>query len=218
MAWYRHNWYYMGMVLFIALSFVIGFWGNHFSPIQVILIFSFMAMLVHQCEEYAYPGGFPSIANIISFGEKDVPDRYPLNANQCLISNVFLTYPFYILPVFFPNAIWFGLAQVLLGMTIQLVAHGITVNIRLKSFYNPGLAAVVFLHVPIGIYYIWYVTTNHLASTGDFVIGALATIAAALLLFGLPIRLLRSKTSRYPFDPEEMDGFARQKVAKIRNA
>jgi hypothetical protein len=218
MAWYRHNWYYMGMVLFIALSCVIGFWGNHFSTIQVILIFSFMAMLIHQCEEYAYPGGFPSIANIISFGEKDVPERYPLNANQCLISNVFLTYPFYILPVFFPNAIWFGLAQMLLGMTIQLLAHGIMVNIRLKSFYNPGLAAVVFLHVPIGIYYIWYVTTNHLASTGDFIIGPLATIAASLLLFGLPIRLLRSRTSHYPFSAEEMDGFARQKVAKIRNA
>lgn len=218
MAWYRHNWYYMGMVLFIALSFVMGFWGNHFSTIQVILIFSFMAMLVHQWEEYAYPGGFPSIANIISFGEKDIPDRYPLNANQCLISNVFLTYPFYILPVFFPNAIWFGLAQVLLGMIIQLLAHGIMVNIRLKSFYNPGLAAVVFLHVPLGVYYIWYVTTNHLASAGDFVIGAIGAILASLLLFGLPIRLLRSRTSNYPFSAEEMDGFARQKVAQIRNA
>lgn len=218
MAWYRHNWYDVGMFLFVALSFVMGFWGSHFSTLQLILTFSFMAMLVHQFEEYAYPGGFPSIANIISLGEKEVPDRYPLNANQCLISNVFLTYPFYILPIFFPQLIWFGLGQVLLGMTIQLVAHGIVVNIRLKSFYNPGLLAVLFLHIPLGIYYIWYVIANHLAGVGDFVVGLLVAILASLLLFGLPIRLLRSRTSRYPFDPEEMDGFARQKVAAIKNA
>ena len=33
---------------------------EHFSPraLKVILIFGFMAMLVHQFEEYAWPGGF----------------------------------------------------------------------------------------------------------------------------------------------------------------
>ena len=89
MKFWRRNWYYIGAVLFVALSFFMGFWGSSFSHIQVILIFSFMAMLVHQFEEYAYPGGFPSITNIALFGEKKVPDRYPLNANQCWISNVF---------------------------------------------------------------------------------------------------------------------------------
>ena len=218
MTFYRRNWYYIGAVLFVALSFVMGFWGSDFSRIQVILMFSFMAMLVHQVEEYAYPGGFPAIANIVMLGEENVPERYPLNANQCLISNVFLTYPFYIVPIFLPQVIWLGLAQVLMGMTLQLIAHGIVLNIRLKSLYNPGLASVVFLHVPIGIYYIWYVTTNHLASTGDFVIGSLATILAVIVLFVLPIWLLANKASKYPFSEAEMGGFAKQKVAKIRYA
>jgi len=217
MTFYRRNWYYMGAILFVALSFLMGFWGSNFSRIQVILIFSFMAMLAHQFEEYAYPGGFPAIANIAMFGEKNVPERYPLNANQCLISNVFLTYPFYIAAIFLPNIIWLGLAQVGLGL-FQLLAHGIVVPVRLRSLYNPGLATVVFLFCPIGIYYIWYVTTNHLASTGDVVLGVIATILAAIVLFLLPILLLRSKESKYPFAEAEMYGFAKQKVANIRNA
>lgn len=176
-----------------------------------------MAMLVHQFEEYALPGGFPSITNIAVMGEKKVPERYPLNANQCFISNVFLTYPFYIIPVLLPDVIWLGLAQVFLGM-FQLIAHGIVVNVRLKSLYNPGLGAVVFLHMPIGIYYIWYVTTNLLASTGDFVIGVITFMIAAILLFLLPIRLMADKESKYPFAEAEIYGYARRKIEKIRNS
>ena len=217
MNFYRHNWYFIGAVLFVALSFFMGFWGSLFSRIQVILIYSFMALLVHQFEEYAYPGGFPAIFNIAVLGEKKVPERYPLNANQCLITNVFLAYPFYIAAIFLPNMIWLGLAQVLFGM-FQLIVHGIVINVRLKSLYNPGLAAVVFLHWPIGIYYIWYVTTNHLASTGDFVIGFIVTIIAAIVTVILPLRLSASKESKYPFSEAEMGGFAKQKVEKIRNS
>lgn len=217
MKFWRRNWYYIGGILFVALSFFMGFWGNMFSHIQVILIFSFMAMLVHQFEEYAFPGGFPSITNLLLLGEKQAFDRYPLNANQCWISNVFLTYPFYIIPVFFPDVIWLGLAQVLLGL-IQIVAHGIVVNIRLKSLYNPGLGATLFLQLPLGIYYIWYIATNNLASAETYVFGFVGTFAAAVLLFLLPIRLMASRESKYPFADAELYGFAKDKVEKIRSS
>lgn len=84
MKFYRHHWYYVGIYLFIGLAFIMGFWGNHIEEIQKVLIFSFMALLVHQFEEYACPGGFPPIFNISVLGEKRTPERYPLNANQCL--------------------------------------------------------------------------------------------------------------------------------------
>lgn len=216
MKFWRRNWYYIGGVLFVALSFFMGFWGSNFSRIQVILIYSFMALLVHQFEEYAFPGGFPSITNGVVMGEKKTPDRYPLNANQCFISNVFLAYPFYLIPVFLPHVIWLGLAQVFLGM-FQLIAHGVVVNIRLKMPYNPGLGAVVFLHMPIGIYYIWYVTNNHLATTKDFVIGFVAFIIAAILLFLLPIRLMASRETQYPFSQAEMGGFAKYLTKRRSN-
>lgn len=205
---YRHNWYYIGGILFVALSFFMGFWGGDFSPIQVILIFSFMAMLAHQVEEYAFPGGFPTMSNKVMFGEKDAPDRYPLNANQCLISNVALTYPFYVLAICFPNLIWLGLAQVGLGL-FQTFAHVIAIPLKQKRLYNPGFATNIFLFWPIGAYYIWYVVNHGLAASGDFVRGFLGTLGAGLLLFLLPIVLLRSRDSKYPFSEAEMKRFAR---------
>ncbi|HEY4064180.1 MAG TPA: HXXEE domain-containing protein [Puia sp.] len=203
MEYYRHHWYYIGGILFVGLSFSMCFFGSSFSEIQVILIYSFMAMLVHQVEEYLYPGGFPLIANKAMFKENNAPDRYPLNANQCMISNVFLTYPFYIIPIFFPEAIWLGLAVVGLGL-FQVVAHCVLENLLLKRFYNPGCATALFLFLPIGAYYISYVTKHHLATKADFAVGSAVTLAAILVLFLLPILLLKNKNSRYPFSEFEM--------------
>ncbi|WP_202987373.1 HXXEE domain-containing protein [Mixta mediterraneensis] len=143
-------------------------------------------------------------------GEKDIPDRYPLNANQCMISNTLLTYLFYIAAISFPDLIWLGLAQVGLGL-FQVLAHGIAVPVRIKRLYNPGLATALFLFLPIGIDYIWYVTTNHIASPGDFVPGIFATLGAVVFLFLLPIILLRSKQSKYPFSESEMGRSAGQR-------
>jgi len=61
MNYYRKNWYYIGGIIFVLLAFLIGFWGCNITPIRKILILSFMALLVHQFEEYALPGGFPPI-------------------------------------------------------------------------------------------------------------------------------------------------------------
>ncbi|WP_409348334.1 HXXEE domain-containing protein [Paenibacillus glucanolyticus] len=59
--------------------------------------------------------------------------------------------------IIFPDAIWLGLVTMYFGFS-QILMHGIVMNRKLKSFYNPGLAASIFLHGPIGVYYTWYVT------------------------------------------------------------
>jgi len=192
-----------------------GFWGVRIlSRIQVIMVFSFMAMLIHQVEEYGWPGGFPAITNIIQFREKKNPDRYPFNQNLCFVDNVFTTYTFYIVPIFFPNLIWLALAQTLAAL-IQIPAHGIIMNIRLKSFYNPGLGAAVFLQLPIAIYTIRYVSANGLATGMDFIFGAIGGVVGYGLSFGLPVLLMRNRNSKYPFTEKEMYGFAADKAKKI---
>lgn len=214
MNFYRRHWYDIGCLLFMALAFTAGVWTPRFSHIQVILIYSFMALLVHQYEEYAAPGGFPGIFNIAVLGERQVPERYPLNENQVLVTNVLLAYPFYIAAIIWPNLIWLGLAQVFFGM-LQLVVHGIVINLKFKSLYNPGLAAVIFLHWPIGIYYIHYVLVHDLASTRDFAWGSVATLLGAFVMIILPIRLLGSKTSPYAFPKDEMYRYGKEKLEKM---
>jgi hypothetical protein len=214
---YRRHWFNVGLVLFVALSFLMPVWSETLSHVQIVLIYSFMALLVHQYEEYALPGGFPSIFNIAVFGEKNVPERYPLNTNQVLVTNVFLAYPFYIVPIFLPNLIWFGMAQVLFGM-LQFIVHGIVINIRLKSLYNPGLASVILLNFPIGIYYLWYVSAQKLVSTSDVALAIVVCIVGAFVMILLPIKLMGSRSSEYAFPDEVFYGYDRQKVEAIRRS
>lgn len=211
MKFYRLHWYHVGGALFVALVYIMGFWGDHLRWIQAVLVYSFMGMLLHQFEEYAFPGGFPGLANVVMMGERQAPDRYPLNANQVTISNVFLTYPFYIIPIFFPHVIWLGVMQVGQGL-LQVPIHGVVMNVRLKSPYNPGMLSCLLVQLPVGVYYIWYVTVHHLATKTDYLLGAVAAILSLFVLWLGPILLLRSRQSKYPFAPEQMFGYAADKV------
>ena len=213
MNFYRHHWYYMGGILFVILSFIMGFLGSGVSHIQSILIYSFMALLVHQFEEYGLPGGFPALFNVIINGEKVAPDRFPQNSNLAMVVNVALAYPFYIAAILFPGAIWLGLATMFFGLS-QILGHGIMMNRSLKSFYNPGMAACIFLHGPIGVYYIGYVETKGLAGPWDYLGGILAMILAAVVIVALPVRIFSSRQAKYPFSKEEMERFGMLEKAK----
>ncbi len=215
MTYWRKHWYYIGGILFVALAFWVGLWGSdHLSNLQIILLFSWMGMLMHQFEEYAFPGGFPIIANMAGLGELDCPERYPLNAMQSFISNVFFCYLSYIIPIFFPNLIWMGASQVFAGVW-QLPGHGIAMNVRLKSKYNPGLASTAFLQTPVAIYYIWYVIHYIPEKASQLWWGIPGSIAILLLTFIVPILLMRSKKSKYPFDDRELFGYNRKHVMAL---
>lgn len=215
MKFWRRNWYYIGGILFVVLAFVMGLWGcDHLSKIRVILIFSWMGMLMHQFEEYAFPGGFPLISNMAGLGETEHPERYPLNARQSFLSNVIFCYLSYIIPICFPNLIWMGVCQVLAGVW-QLPGHGIAMNLRLKSKYNPGLASTAFLQTPVAIYYIWYVCTYMPDKAGQLWWGIPGSILMLLLTFIVPILLMKDKNSPYPFEDRELYGYNKEHVKAL---
>jgi hypothetical protein len=101
---------------------------------------------------------------------------------------------------------------------IQVPLHGVVMNVKLKSPYNPGMLSCVLLQLPIGIYYIWYVRAYNLATTKDFVLGSIAALLSIFVLWLGPIAILRSRQSRYPFAPEQMFGFAAEKVKAMLRA
>ncbi len=215
MKFWRKNWYYIGLILFIALAFFMGLWGcYHLDRIRVIMIFSWMGMLMHQFEEYGLPGGFPMISNMAGLGETEHPDRYPLNAMQCFISNVIFCYLSYIIPIFFPGLIWMSASQVFAGVW-QLPGHGIAMNVRLKSKYNPGLASTAFLQTPVAIYYIWYVANYMPEKAHQMWWGIPGSIAILLLTFIVPIIFMRNKDSKYPFDERELYGYNKEHVLEL---
>ena len=210
MKFFRRHWYNIGLgVAVIAAIFLVLQWSS-MCILQRVLLLNFIAILIHQFEEYGFPGGEPAIMNIV-LQNSSTPEMYPLNQNAAMITNVVGSYGLYLLPVFFPNIIWLGLAPILFGM-FQFIVHGIMTNIKLKSFYNPGLGAVTLLHIPLGIYYIYYIQSQELASVLDWVIGVVYMFLFAFIVVNKMTRIwLADKDSPYPFAEEEMKRFKVQK-------
>ena len=131
----------------------------------------------------------------------------PLNQNASMVANLIFAYGFYLLPVFFPSSIWLGLAPVLVGSIIQFISHGIYTNIKLKYFYNPGVAATVFGHIPIGVIYIYYIVANNLVDLWGWLFAVVyMAVFMFLVFFIIEQKLLGDKNSPYPFDQDQMKG------------
>ena len=201
----RH-WYNIGLVVATgAIVYLIVFWGQLDMLVRLQLM-SFAAILIHQFEEYGFPGGEPAIMNIV-LQNSDIPDRYPLNQFSAMAINVLAAYTCYLIPVFLPNVIWLGLMPMLFGFS-QLMVHGVMTNKKMKSIYNPGVGAVVFLHYPIGIYYIYYIVSNGLVSGADWIIAFIYMFAVAgIAVNGLTYKVLPNKNTKYIFDKVEMERF-----------
>ena len=212
MRWYLRHFYDIGIgVGFIALA-----WGvlAELDTRQQILLLSFAVLCLHEFEEYGWPGGFPAYMNRVMFPkilarlgkEPGRSDRYILNQVNSVWVNVIAGYPFYIVPIFFPDLIWLGLAPIMFNL-VELVLHGFAAPTATKSAYNPGLVTCL----PWLVLSIWYfvdVASNDLATGADW--GIAVGYLLAWMILALPIGtfiLLSDRDSRYPFTPGELSRF-----------
>jgi Protein of unknown function with HXXEE motif len=206
----RRHWYDIGL----GLALIVLAWQAfaRIEGVQLILLLNLVVLFVHQYEEYHWPGGFPWIFNEVVKRASDGPaDRFPLNQNNVAFINI-TAWAFYLVPVLFPGAIWLGLGQVLFGLVGQVIFHGIVVNFKLKTWYNPGFAAVLLGHVPLGIWYLAEVTGQGAVLWWDWILALVylgAFMGVVMQLIGF--RLLVSATSPYPFTPDEMSRFDRER-------
>jgi len=83
---------------------------------QKLLALNFIVLILHQFEEYAWPGGFPWICNeVLTPKPAGPPDRYPLNQNNAAFINV-PAWVFYLVPVHSPMVgldLWDPLSRLL---------------------------------------------------------------------------------------------------------
>jgi hypothetical protein len=200
----QRHWQDFGVLSAIVTGVYLATEWADLVPLQRLLLANFIVVLLHQFEEYGWPGGFPAVANIVMMRSEN-PDRYPLNQRSSMIANILFSYVFYLVPVFFPQVIWLGLGPVLVGI-LQFFGHAIYVNAKIKSIYSPGVATAVFGHLPIAVLYIYTISINHMATGWDWAVAALYGLAYPAFVFGLlEIKILGSKNSPYPFDPDQME-------------
>lgn len=203
------NWYNInGVIGLVTIIAAMLFW-DEMSLLQGLAVLNFGVLNLHVFEEFRLPGGFPMFANtMFAMKNSPRPDRYPLNRMSALLTNWVTALVLYVPPIIWPDAVWFGLAPILFGGVAQLLMHGIYNNILLKRFYNAGLCAVLFGHVPIMIVYIHYVTTHNMVTGWDWIWGTLIMV----VWYVVGVRLIINKAfenidSPYPFSEIEMKRF-----------
>lgn len=210
MKWWNRHWYEAGLVpATIALVLLIAKWPD-LSVLTRIAVINFIGILIHQFEEYGFPGGTPYFMNKYMRGGNE---RYPLNPLSAMVVNVGIGYICYLLPVFFPNVIWLGMAPILFGCVFQVIMHLGVFFIKFHRFYNPGVGAVLCIHLPCGIYYICYTVKNHLVTTGDWGLTALYLVGMVAFTGIVGQVLLSSIDSKYAFSEKEIlagEKFARR--------
>lgn len=215
MKFLRRNWYSIGLIIGMITAVILVFVWKDISVIQRLLLLNFIVMTVHQFEEFGFPGGMPILFNV-EVKKSEQPDRYPQNANSVMIGNMLTVYCFYLLPVFFSNQIWFGLGGVLIGLTQTPVHLGVAK--MLKNAYAPGNFALIFGHIPIGIYFIYYGIMNHLIGAWDWILGVIVMLfVLGFLVAALGYKILADKNSPYPFSEKEMTRpWMLKKIAKAK--
>lgn len=213
---YIRNWYYIGGIIFAVLAFALGIFGDQIDPMRKIMMVLYMSLLLHQYEEYAVPGGFPAAWNYGVSGEKEVYDRYPLNAKSAFIVNICCAYPAYILGIIFSSFLPLCLFVTYFTMP-QILMHGILMNKKMGTFYNPGVATALFVMLPAGIYSLWFIGTHYNFPGWYWWVPLLFQPVAALCMIGLPIKLCQDKKTPYNFPSRDINGFSIQNhVARIR--
>ncbi len=75
MRFIRRHWYTLGLP--IAIAAVMWALVSDLTRVQWILLLNFVVLLLHQFEEYAWPGGEPWITNEVMQPKGSRPDRHP---------------------------------------------------------------------------------------------------------------------------------------------
>jgi len=109
--------------------------------------------MLHQTEEYVFPGGFGKFFNTKIF--KLETEDQPVDQNFIFYVNVILIW--IILPAFgllatvdYRFGLWIPYFSFFAG-----IAH-VALAIKAKKLYNPGLLVSLFVNIPVGLWSILY--------------------------------------------------------------
>ncbi|MGH9023207.1 MAG: HXXEE domain-containing protein [Acidimicrobiia bacterium] len=204
MKFFSRRWHDIGLISAMVAGTYLAFAWSDLEVLQRLLLLNFIVVLLHQFEEYSWPGGFPAVANRVMLTGPLLRYFKPLNQLSSMAANVLFAYVVYLVPVFFPDTIWLGLSPVLIGAVLQVIGHAIYVNIKIRSLWSPGAATAVFGFLPVGVVYINHIQTNNLATASDWSLAVLCLFVSGYLVFYLVEQKLLGDAP-YPFDQDEME-------------
>ena len=152
--WFKREWAKVGLILSIYLFVMLFVFVRKYDFVLFILLLQTPLYMLHQTEEYIFPGGFGKFFNtkIFNLATEDMP----LDENFIFYVNVILIW--IALPVFgllstlnYSFGLWLPYFSLFAG-----VAH-IALALKARKLYNPGLLMSLFINIPVGLWSILYI-------------------------------------------------------------
>ena len=203
MSFWRKHWFDIGGGLALLLSAWLYLHRISWRAERLWLGLSLVTLLLHQVEEYRWPGYFPGMLNAAVY-QSTLPERFPLNTQTAFVINVPLGWTVYALAALYgPQFPWLGIATVLVSLA-NVGAHTFFFNLKGRTWYNPGLATALLLFLPLALGYGHLLISHRLASPRDWLIGVPLGIAFTYFCIIKPINWLADPTTPFPFATRQL--------------
>jgi len=151
---FAKNTLYLFAALGVLVAIYLGMNWSNITVLQRLNGFIFIALMLHEWEEFKIPGGFAEMmTSNLNFSLVD------LVSAKLLVAGVILAISF--VPLFFPEAIWLAMAPMILGVLENVGHFGMGRVFKREQFYTPGMVTAILM-LPISIYSIVYVVQNNL--------------------------------------------------------
>ena len=137
-----NNWYYVsvGLAVVFACILLTGNWDAR----ETYLLASSVFLCLHFFEEFGFPGGFPFMGGKGLLGKAETDStKWNCNNLNSMLSNWASLILIYLLPLFIPGARFLTIGAIVLSIG-EILMHLVLFNVRLKTFYNPGLITGLF--------------------------------------------------------------------------
>lgn len=189
---YEH-WAKMGIVSAVFIIVLLLFYpGSALFSVAWLFWVQVPVYMVHQFEEYVFPGGFEAKLNKIL--GSSVAD-FPLDAGKAFWINVPLVWAALTLAAIVgPHAPIVPATLIALSIANGVLHIGVAIR---QKHYNPGLIASVVLNIPLGIYTLYRVIKEGKLTALLLIVAILLGVA---IHGSLPIYLGRLMKKNPPLD------------------
>ena len=183
MNWINKYWSIIGGMIAIGIIVTFIGRGDQMFSIESLIWFHLAILLLHQFEEYSFPGKFKEFYNL-NIWNKNPITRFQLNNKGVLMVNVVLAWTAYLIAAIYGDKlIWLTIG--LSGITILNGIMHTLMFFKLRK-YNPGLITGFFMFIPFGLFLIINLKEN--LKIGSWILGGMVFMIGSILI-PLSIRL-----------------------------
>jgi len=178
--WLKRNWAETGFIVAIFLSVFLFVFVRPTDFILFVILLQTPLYLIHETEEYVFPGGFAQFFNKYIY--KTDPENGPLDETAVFFIN--MGYIWIPLPLFgLLSCVNYSFGSwIPYFVFFQGFAH-IVLALLARKLYNPGMIVSLFINIPVGLWSIFVLVNN------DVVKGTFLNTSSAIGL-GLNLTLL----------------------------